>query len=231
MAGLLLTIVTNQIMPIPDLVAHWKLDEVDGERFDSVGNNTLTDNNTVTQSTGIINEAGQFTLANSEYLSIANANCPDLDLGLIDFTITAWVYADSNPVTDAYVLSKATLTTFVYSLWRSIAVNNPFSFSSAGATVVSTTATVTGTWYFVVGWQDVAGDTVNIQVNDGTIDSASILVDNPSGGDFLIGANTAAVVQDYFDGRIDSVSVFKRILTDEEKTRLYNDGNGLDYPF
>ena len=55
------------------LGANWRLDEVSGSGLDSFGANTLTDNFTVTSSTGLVFPlARQFTAANSEYLSIAD---------------------------------------------------------------------------------------------------------------------------------------------------------------
>ena len=73
------------------LIAHWNLDEASGTRVDAKGGNDLTDNNTVTQATGIVSNAGQFTAANSEYLSIADNAA--LSTGDIDFTIPLWARA------------------------------------------------------------------------------------------------------------------------------------------
>ena len=212
------------------LIAHWKLDEEDGERADSLGVNSLTDNNTVTKAEGVLDNAGQFTLANSEYLSILDNE--DLSCGAIDYTWAAWVYMDSNPVGVSYILSKADNFTADYKLFREITAGKPFVFQVGGAIATSGTTTTTGTWYFVVCWLDTEGDTVNIQINDGTIDSTTELSIATNTVDFIIGATKGAmVVESFHDGRIDSVSLWKRLLTADERTALYNDGNGLDYPF
>lgn len=63
-----------------NLVAYWKLDEASGTRVDSHGSNDLTDNNTVTSATGVINDGAYFTAANTEYLSRADGGAGgDLD--------------------------------------------------------------------------------------------------------------------------------------------------------
>jgi len=76
-----------------NLISFWGLEETSGTRVDAHGTNNLTDNNTVTSATGKVGTAGQFTNANSEYLSITdNAS---LSTGDIDFSAQAWVYFDS----------------------------------------------------------------------------------------------------------------------------------------
>jgi hypothetical protein len=46
---------------------------------------------------------------------------------------------------------------------------------------------------------------------------------------FGLGRNEDSLA--WLDGRLDSVSIWKRMLTAAERTQLYNSGNGLDYPF
>ena len=75
------------------LTSFWELGEASGTRSDSSGTNHLTDNATVTQATGKVGNAAQFTSANSEYLSIAdNAS---ISTGNIDWTKSFWIYADT----------------------------------------------------------------------------------------------------------------------------------------
>jgi hypothetical protein len=48
----------------------------------------------------------------------------------------------------------------------------------------------------------------------------------------LIGANryNSTTYQEYFNGRLDAVSVWNKVLTADEVTQLYNSGNGKQYP-
>lgn len=48
----------------------------------------------------------------------------------------------------------------------------------------------------------------------------------------LIGANryNSTTYQEYFNGRLDAVSVWNKVLSADEVTQLYNSGNGKQYP-
>lgn len=92
---------------ITDLAAYWKLDEASGTRSDSAGSSHLTDNNTVTQSSGRVGNAGQFTAANNEYLSVADNAA--LSSGDVDITVAGWIYLDAT-FEHKGVLSKGAYT-------------------------------------------------------------------------------------------------------------------------
>lgn len=206
------------------LVSYWKLDEISGTRNDSWGSNHLTDNNTVTSAAGVVNTAAQFTAPNLEYLSIADN--PSLSVSDIDFTICARVKLDSKGGFRSLVnkgLGNAADTEHIldYSSasdrFRFLVANNPtltiVSANSLGSPSV-------GTWYFIVVWHDSAANTINIQVNNGAVDWATHSVGvqdltNP----FLIGALTAGL--SHMDGAIDEVGFWKRVLTAEELTEIY----------
>ncbi len=213
------------------LISWWKLDEASGTRADSHGTNHLTDNNTVTQAAGKVGSAGQFTAANSEYLSIAdNAS---LSTGDIDFTLAGWVYFDifgSNRslaakgagVKDEYIIQyQESSQRFIAAIWGTVGGYKIATGNALGAPL-------TATWYFVVGWHDAAADTVNIQINDGTVDSTATAGVAPSDHDspFHVGAYRTA---DYHNGRIDEVAFWKRVLTADERAWLYNSSNGRTY--
>jgi len=223
------------------LQAYWKLDEASGSRADSHGSNTLTDNNTVTQAAGKIGNAAQFTRANSEYLSIADNAA--LSTGNIDFTVAAWVYLDSKPAGDfLYIATKsstvgpvvefnlyynvATVDRFVFEIF-----NNPPSISRV-ATANNFGAASLGAWYHVVGWHDSVNDLVGISVNAGTANTTATSGTAPgdTAGAFELG-RYGALASRYHNGRIDEVGFWKRVLTADERTALYNGGAGLAYPF
>lgn len=107
-----------------------------------------------------------------------------------------------------------------YRQWRSPApvVGTPPAFRSAMLLNAS-------------GTLDAAGDTANIQVNNGTPDSAATsgTAPNTSAAEFRIGAREYAGFEGYFDGLIDQVGIWKRVLTAQERTDLYNAGAGLSY--
>jgi hypothetical protein len=88
-----------------------------------------------------------------------------------------------------------------------------------------------GVWMFIVAWYSSADQKVYIQCDNGTPVEAAWTggTQSSSGAGFSIGG--ADVGGGHFNGSIDSVSFWKRVLTSQERTDLYNGGNGLDYPF
>ncbi len=223
-----------------NLIAYWKLEEASGTRLDELSGCggsgcDLSDNNTVTQAAGKQNNAALFTAANSEYL--LKADHADLSAGNIDFSIGAWVYLASKGA-DRAIVSKylATGNQREYMiLFSSGADRFRFQTSPDGTNVFSTTANALGspalnTWYFVFAWHDAGADTLNIQVNNGTVDTLSSytggIVDGTA--DFMIGSYNVHTSL-FWDGRIDEVGIWKRTLTAAERGYLYNAGNGCTY--
>ena len=74
------------------LVSWWDLDELGGTRYDSVGSNDLTDNNTVLYGNGKIGRAASFVSGNSEYLSLADIHA--IMPGGSSWTFSWWIYTD-----------------------------------------------------------------------------------------------------------------------------------------
>ncbi|MBI2105119.1 MAG: PEP-CTERM sorting domain-containing protein [Candidatus Omnitrophica bacterium] len=223
---------------LDDLTAYWTLDETSGTRFDSVGSNHLTDHNTVTQASGVVGNAAQFTKANSEYLSIADN--PSISMGDEDFTLAAWVYLDSLPSTSLHqpmhIIAKGNqfFTGQIEYLLRVDANDQAILYSPGGTGgVFASTAGPfsTNTWNHVVGWHDAAGDTLNIQVNNGAIDSRSHAVGVQDLGNELVLGTAATIHDDLLDGRIDEAGIWKRILTAEERSLLYSGVTPLSQPF
>ncbi len=177
--------------------------------------------------------ARQFTAANSEYF--AKADNADLSTGNIDFTLAAWVYLDAK-VANRTIFGKYETTgnqrEFVLR-YDITADKFHFIVSSNGSATFAKSATTlgspsTGTWYFVVAEHDAANDTLSIQVNNGTIDSAAYSSGvNDGTGPFHLGALDISAAPNYMDGRLARAGFWKRTLTTAERTSLYNAGAGL----
>lgn len=220
-----------------DLIAHWKLNEASGTRNDSHGTNHLTSNNNVASDTGKIGNAAKFTRASETWLSIADN--ADLSMGDIDFTIAFWAYIDTLSVGNPQdCISKWDFFAGREEYLCRFNASNKFEFfvrDAANANTVSiasTTSISAATWYFVMMWHDSVGNTINVSVDNGTANSLG-----HSGGvrnslsDFQLGRLTNTSTTALLGGRLDSVSIWKRLLTGTEKSNLYNGGAGLDYPF
>lgn len=219
---------------LTDLSAYWKLEEASGTRMDSHGGYHLTDNNTVTQNTGILGNAAQFTAANFESLSVTKD--AGLEIGNADATIWGWIYLDS--LSDRFLAAVSTGNTnqewrigrsqgslkFLFNVWDSLGTSISY---------MSTLDAVVSTWYFIAGRFRASDGKGSMRVNTtdtGFINGGS----GPAvggirtvGSTFYLGRYLAA----YHGGRLDAVGFSKRLLTDEELDSLYNGGTGLEYPF
>jgi|SRR5688572_30675063 len=211
-----------------NLVAHWRLDEASGVRADAHGSNSLGDINTVGQAAGKIGNAASFVAANEESLSIADNAA--LSMGDIDFTIAGWVRFDT--LAGAGLVGKWATDSYEYLIYFD-GTNLRFHVSDDGTSnvsVVNSASISANTWYFFVAWHDAVANTLNISVNDNAAASAAHSTGVYDGAASLyFGRNEEGLT--YLNGRLDAISIWKRLLTASERTQLYNSGNGLDYPF
>lgn len=214
---------------LTDLISYWKLDEESGNAIDStVTGNDLGEINSVGFAPGKIGNARDFESGSPAYFSIANN--ASLEVGDIDFTLACWVNAESLTNQDA-ILGKWGGAESSYILEYNASAFR-FRVSDNGGSV-STDVTAgtpsTAAWFLVIAWHDATANTTNIQVNNGTPGSAA-----HSTGVF---AGTAAFTLGFrasgglWDGLIDELGFWKRVLTTDERAALYNGGNGTTYPF
>lgn len=212
------------------LVSHWRMDEIEGIRFDSHYTNHMpvTPSGFVTNVTGKITNAidfqgGYLELAPGHWITVSNA------FGTT-FTFAGWALLDAVTGEQAFISNfEGAVGGYVV---QTSTTNLLFYVDGTGP-LDSITADVllqTGTWYFFVAWHDSSSDTINIQINNGAIASKSHTdgIIAPT-GNFTMGNQNSSPRP--MNGRLDSVSFWRRALTAEERTALYNNGNGLDYPF
>ena len=204
------------------LVSWWKLEEASGTRVDSFGSNNLTDNNTVTQATGQVGNAAQFTGANSEYLNISdNAG---LSTGDVDFSVAAGIRFDSLTQTPV-LIGKGATDQYEWSLqYASIPEKLRFALYNATASQQDScdwsAAIDNSIWYFVILWHNTTDDTLNLSVDDGTPVTISRTVTLTDGtADFQLGRLATG---NYYSGRLDEVFFAKAVWSAAERTNLYN---------
>jgi hypothetical protein len=215
------------------LVAYWKLDEASGIRFDSVGTNHLSDNNTVGSAIGKIGNAASFVAANSEYLSSASAA---LDL-TGSYSISLWVRFTST-ATSVVIGKFNDAANRGYALRvssGSIQLRHTVQGVNEGGLIfnqVNTPLTYNdGNWHHVV---------MQFEVGVGSslyVDNTLIGTDNTTTAaissytqDFRIGAQDFSP-QRYYSGDVDEVGIWSRALTVSGISDLYNLGSGITYPF
>jgi hypothetical protein len=102
--------------------------------------------------------------------------------------------------------------------------------NTGGITNVSyATQLTTGAWWFVVCTYDATNDLIGISVNGSALTTASHSGGAFDGaGNFGLGRSMGSVAYHY-DGLIDEVGIWKRLLSATDITTLYNAGNGLAY--
>ena len=213
---------------LSSLIAHWRLDEASGVRADAHGGIDLGDVNTTGQAAGKLGNAASFIATNEECLTIGD-NAP-LSMGDVDFSIAGWVRFDA--LGGCGLAGKWASGSLEYLVYFD-GTNLRFHVSNDGAgnvSVVNAAAIAANTWYFFVAWHDASGNTINLSVNNNAAASAAHSTGVHNGTASLYLARNEEGVT-YLTGRLDSVSIWKRVLSSTERAQLYNSGNGLDYPF
>lgn len=222
---------TNQTLDT-SLISYWKLDEFSSAggavtRVDSKGTNHLTDNNTTASAVGKRGNGADLERSNSESLSIVNN--VSLQTGAIDFSLACWINIEtSTPAVYYALISKFVSGAQEY--WLGIDPSDKVYWevyngvSTTRGTVISDSALSASTWYFIYAQYNSAVNVIAISINNGTLKTTGLSGSVGSSlTTFRIGAEASGV---YFDGIIDEVGFWKKILTPQEITDLYNGGNG-----
>ena len=90
----------------------------------------------------------------------------------------------------------------------------------------------TGQWIMFCAWWDFTAKTLNIQINNGTVDSVSWPTGTTYDGATAVRVGAYSQSTSFnLDGKLDCISIFKRVLTQDERDAYWNGGNGFSYPF
>lgn len=210
------------------LISYWKMEEASGTRDDAVGSNDLTPTNAPGNAAGKLGNAAAFVGASSQQLTkTSNAG---LQTGNIDFTIAAWVYPESVTGTQC-IIAKTDEDTgnangYEYMLYLngnkvSLLVAN----GATGIQVLTSDATVSvNTWYYVEGYHDDAG-TLGVVVNTTVKTAARTTTPVANSTSLRFGGIPSKY---HLTGRVDEAGFWKRLFTTNERTALYNSGNGFN---
>lgn len=214
-----------------NMIACWPLDEASGTRVDDFAAFDLTDNNTVTGTTGPVGlgNASSFSAASSEYLS--HADNASLRMGDFDTTFAVWANLPSL-VTFPTVLSKYSEADKGYLLyWNSSTSQFAFAIQDIAdvAKTVNSTATYSAGsgWHFIVCGYNSTTDNLFISV-DNSAYATTATTDIPRSGtaEFRIGGVVSAGSLTTWNGGIAGAVLWNRLLTAEEITTLYAAGGG-----
>lgn len=181
------------------------------------------------------NIGAQFVAASTQRLTIAdNAS---LSLGAdTDYTWALWVQFTTLGA-DRGIVSKYNngagstiehLIRFVIGAGR-IDVNIGNGTTSTNVLANNFGAPTVNTWLFLVAQHDSTADTIGVSVNNGTFNTAAWANGTQDTAHTLtLGAQTSGAVSP-FDGLLDSVGFWKRVLTAAEIAALYKGGVGMAY--
>jgi len=220
---------------LDDLVSWWSMDETSGTRADAHGSNDLTETNTVGYVTGKVSNAAQTIAANDEELTKTSAS--GLNGGDRDFTVAMWLRLDDDPNSSFIKMGQVHDSNFGDTDWR---LHISFTdIATFGVVATSTEQTIGATsfgtlsedvWYFIVMWHDAGANTLNIQINDGTVDTNSSFTTptHQTLATSLVMGQAWGVIAT--SASYDELGFWSRVLTTQERTDLYNSGNGIGYP-
>lgn len=202
------------------LVAYYTLDEASGTRSDSKGTKHLTDNNTVTSTTGKQGNGAFFTAANSEYLSASDTGLPTGN-----YSVSFWVKSNDTPVDYNNILQWGTFD-FGKLVWITLTSAGKVLMSNYGSSFSSATTVLNNAWHHVVLTR--VGSAMKFYIDGNTTADASGTwgTDPVLAGLFELGQSG---VGGYFDGALDELGIWSKELSSTEITDLYNGGSGLPY--
>lgn len=211
-----------------NLVSYWSMEEASGTRSDSHGTNDLTDNNTVTQGTGIQSNGADFEASNSEYLSVADNSSISITG---DLSVSMWIYRES--ATNMGLIGKVLYPNREYQLRINDGSNLlQLWMSSNGSSQTKKQVSwspLTSTWYHVGFTYNASAGEVKFYIDGSQQGSTQTgMPTNLYNGsaELRIGHIEAG---DYMDGIIDEVALYSRTLTSSEMNWLYNSGSGRSY--
>lgn len=212
------------------LLAYYKLTEDSGNRLDSSGNGlTLSPANAPTSGLGKIGSGMAVNGVNQHADSSGNIA---IDY-TTPFTITFWAFPavfpgsglsfgiiglPTNTPMNVTIRNNGTITVF------------RFGQNANTVTIDTTASTPLNAWTFVMIRWTPGTRLQEIGVNATTPVSqvgSALTTTNQS----VIRVGTVSAQNSFFNGVLDEVGAWNRVLTDQEIATLYNGGTGLTYPF
>ena len=213
-------------------VAHWKLDETGGTTaVDSAGGNDGTLTNGPVWTPGKIDGGLEFDGVNDR------VSAGTFDVSGSGLTLMGWFNADTIPTSDPRIISKASSTSEADAWWQLSTTDVGASrylrmrIKAGGITTTfadSSTNLLPGQWYFAVGTYHAASGQMKLYLEGAEIASGTHAVGGPVDTDptvpVAIGANGTA--ERFFDGILDDVRVYDRVLSTTEIAGLFTAGGG-----
>ncbi len=222
------------------LVSYWKFDESSGAAYDStVNHNDLTNNNSISYASAIINNGADLEDASSQYFSITDASQSGLDL-TGSATWAFWFKPESINDYDKWISKwENTGNQRSYELYLSPDGGAQWSIElswdtdgTVGGNTVHRSNNLSwtnGTWYHVCVSFNAPTHTTSFYRNGASVSTASngtaTSIHNGT-APFAMGARPTT---GDLDGIMDETGIWSRALSGAECSALYNAGSGLAY--
>lgn len=206
------------------LLAYWDFEEASGNLLDKTGNGF---DGVVSGATyganGIIGDCYDFD-GGTDVVAVEHNDL--IPTGTNDFTVACWAYSEGDtPTWQAYIENEITDDFWFASKYST---DNTILYCAGGVMVAGDgNGPNGGAWYFMVATRDGTTST-DIYMNTNNIKTGST-AGNVDAADVNIGNGN--LLANGFNGRLDEMGVWNRVLSSAEITELYNSGAGLTYPF
>jgi len=209
---------------------YWKLDESSGNAADSVGSDTLVNTNTATYTGGKINNGVTLVKASSQQLKKSN---PSTALPT-SFTMSGWIKPTGTMAADdentIFSLGYFPSVGNLFTLERYLTGGTYYIFVGVAGSFGTIAHTLTSdVWAFIA--ITYTGGTFEVFINGSSIGTISKTWSPTGTANDAIVIGAEALNTRYWNGMIDEVGMWSRVLTGAEITELYNGGAGLTYPF
>ena len=170
-----------------------------------------------------VNKAVSFVEADKSWLQVASNST--LQMGSKDFSIALWI----KPSSEHYgiILGKWMVGNREYSLYYNYGTISFATYSTSQSTC-SGSGLSANQWWFVVATYTLSDNKLRVSVNNGSQIEVLMTGTITSGSAALtVGYDVPDNV--FFNGGIDNLGIWNRVLIPAERTTLYNSGAGINY--
>lgn len=214
-----------------DAVSLWKLDEQSGARYDSIGTNDLTDNNTVTyQNMGPSGIVAQFAKANTEYLSNASLDTTfDADDDSMYFA--GWIKPSLTGDYAHYFYIGGNWASAALAVYHDNAAQMIVYTNASTSSPQALTAITMDVWHFVEGWFDKSDGHTYVAIDGGTPVQSALTKSGTAStySTMTVGKEYGGGWNYYVTGNASRFGIWKTIPDAATRSSLYNSGKGKAY--
>lgn len=215
---------------IPNVIHWWKLDETSGTRYDACSTKNLSPINTPGYAAGLLGNC--VDLEHDSLQALSGAALDTETDGA--FSISLWVKPESTGDNRILVSSQRT-SGKTNGDWAIEQTNNQYltfyTKNFSGVVIGKNTpasSLLTGSWSHIVITMDATRASLKCYINgsERTLSTTGHTWPSCTSYEFLVGDTTGG---EAWDGLMDEIAIFARVLTGEEVTLLYNSGTPLSY--